>query len=314
MFKIKKRRFSFSNYKENWLLKLTLVLFLLSILLHIHTIVFRRDLIFEENILTGLNGINAIYFIFSAVIIAPIVEELAFRAIILKNKYWVILGFIIMGVFIYKTSKPIMLALYVINLVYYLFWKLKYKEYHSVKAGFFILNALTFTVAHVGKSTSLFSYEALTFILPTLYSSFVYIWAVLNFNLLASILLHMLHNGILMLIWVLTWQSSYSEVFTVENDILRIEWQTKGDFYFNNSYKVLNDSTQVYKNWSLEAMFIKHNDNYEPTNPQAIYDMHITIKGALMKAVGEDYEEYSENVYELLLKEGLMKEKVTTSE
>ena len=56
-------------------------------------------------------------------------------------------------------------------------------------------------------------------------------------------------------------------------------------------------------------MLIEHDDKYEPTNPQAVYDMHITIKGALMKAVGEDYEKYSENVYELLLKEGLMKEK-----
>lgn len=309
MFKIKKRRFSFSNYKENWLLKLTLVLFLLSILLHIHTIVSRQDLIFEENILTGLNGINAIYFILSAVIIAPIYEELAFRAVILKNKYWVILGFIIMGVFIYSSFKPIMLILYVLNLVYYLFWKFKYKEVHWVKSGFFILNALTFAVAHIGKSTSLFSYEALTYILPTLYSSFVYIWAALNFNLLASMLLHMIHNGILMLIWVLTWQTSDSEVFIVENDSLRIEWQTKGDFYFNSFYESLNDSTQVYKNWSLEAMLIEHDDKYEPTDPQAVYDIQITIKGSLMREGGE---EYSENVYKLLLEEGLMKEKATS--
>lgn|SRR5699024_10916060 len=289
-----------SSYKENWLLKWGAISFLLLIIL----IFLNYFHLVELSVIYGSqSGNQLIRFVFMGALIAPVIEEIAFRGIFLKSKIWIFLGFIIMGGYAIKLTNIIFIIFYFIHIVLFLIWYSGSRENISFKRSIYIINAVLFTVAHITEEYSLFSLDTALQIISGITVTFFCIWLVINFNLASAIMFHILWNSMFLSVHLLELQYPDTTIYTIENEAIRIDLQQNKLYPFDSHYKILNDSTQVYSNYILKDLIINHDDKYEQKEKDRPYNLTITLKDTLLI---NDINAYSNQVYQLLIEKGLM--------
>lgn len=289
-----------SSYKENWLLKWGAISFLLLLVL----VIFHYFFSFEPSIVFGSErGVKVIRFALMGALIAPVIEEIGFRGIFLKNKLWVFLGFIIMGGYVLILANIIFTIFYFIYIVLFLIWCSGHQENLSFKRSIYFINALLFTVAHITKDYSLFSLGIALQITSGFAVTFFCVWMVINFNLASAIIFHIFWNSLTLSTHLLGLQYPDTTIYTIENHAVRIEWQKNKIYPFKRNYKILNDSTRVYNNYILKDLIINHDDKYEQRDLNRPYNLTITLKDSLLF---RDIHAYSDEVYQLLIEENLL--------
>ncbi len=171
------------RYDKNYLLVTGGILFFSTLLLYLLVVFFfPKEL---DNLSRNRITNNFYYFAFVAVLVAPILEELTFRTLFLKNKFFPLLFFIGTAIYIFITANYYLYALYF--LILYLFF------YKKDTVLIFISNACLFSLVHY-KSTDFVSIYT---ILPMFFQfslGLMLIWVVVNFGLLKSIIAHLCFN------------------------------------------------------------------------------------------------------------------------
>lgn len=294
-------KINFSLYKENWLLKWGAIGSLLLVLLLIIILSFLIETTYAPS--PSSRGPQVVGFILSGIFIIPIIEEISFRGVFLKNKWWAVLGFILMGLYATVLVNLTYTVVYVFYLIYFFIGLYKYKNNVFYIRGLYLLNALLFTVGHISDAFSLFSLDIIVRFVSAFSVALICIWLVINFNLLKAIFFHITMNGVFLTIFFITLQYPDTTIHIVESDAMRIEWQKSKLYPFEKEFVNQKDTTRIYKNYILKDLPLNHKDNYEQKDEDRPYNIIITVKDSVLL---QDTNVYSEQVYQLLIEERLL--------
>jgi membrane protease YdiL (CAAX protease family) len=272
---------------KNWLLKsagLSLCLAIYVLIIYHDTINNSRS-VYNNSLLT---------FILTALIIAPISEELIFRIHFLKKfKFLKYLSLIIIALIIFFKSNPLLIILFLIYVFLYLIIELKFTEKNILINTLYILNSLIFSLLHY-KFNDFNFIETYGFIFFQFSLSMFAIWITLNFSLVKSIIFHMIWNllPVLFLLFSLTFPFKEKKQIMSKNYIITYSKESilKKDKIFTN-----DKSNITAKNMSLKELFFFLNkeskDKYYQNEPFIKYNISITSK---RKDVKIDYVEIEE--------------------
>ncbi|CAD7802141.1 hypothetical protein CHRY9390_00885 [Chryseobacterium aquaeductus] len=161
---------------------------------------------------TKFNDFTIYVIIIGAVLLAPILEELAFRGIFTGKRYLKWITYIGISLFIVGDENYYLFPLLGVLIV--LFESKSKPKSQLIRYSYFV-NALLFSLMHyrISDLTHIFAYSN---ILGTFGLGLVLIWLVLNFGLWASILLHFCINFSLLTIGVVDYETSIVALKKVE--------------------------------------------------------------------------------------------------
>lgn len=236
--------------------------------------------------------------VFSALIFAPVIEELAFRGFYTKNRILQIISIIgiplllllIKNYFVLIIAIPYLILL-IINL---------YKKNYSNKHILFVYSAVVFALAHY----KLEHFNNIITVIPIIGQfavGLLLLWVVLNFNIKKSILLHFVFNLLLMLPAFISLQYPNKEVKTLEYNNYQLTWEKtpvlSGMRIFSkpNPYAVsVTNFTplDVYLSYDRDnkpklrnsELFNKYKLSIKKTNEDTIKLDSIIVKDILIKA------------------------------
>src|SRR5690625_322365 len=294
-------KINLTSYQENWLLKWGAIGSLLLVLLLIIILSFSIETTYAPS--ASSRGPQVVVFILSGIFIIPIIEEISFRGVFLKNKWWAVLGFILMGLYATILVNLTYTIIYVFYLIYFIIGLYKYKNNVFYIRGLYVLNALLFTVAHITDAFAFFSLDIIVRFVSAFSVALICIWLVINFNLLRAIIFHVTMNGVFLTSLFITLQYPDTTIHIVENDAMRIEWQKSKLYPFEKEFINQNDTTRIYKNYILKDLPLNHKDNYEQKDEDRPYNLTIIVKDSVLL---RDTNAYSEQAYELLIEESLL--------
>lgn len=150
-----------------------------------------------------------------AVFIGPPIEELVFRIGLRNFRYSLLIGPLIIAVFVASGWVPIILAAVLLIEGIYLQVKLVRSSTSNPGWSFgirrqfiqsyqwvFWLYAISFSIVHIGNYnfSKLGDWVVIFVVSPQLFSGLLWGYARLRMNLFASIILHIIHNGVFVLI------------------------------------------------------------------------------------------------------------------
>lgn len=294
-------KINFSLYKENWLLKWGIIGFLLLVLLIIIILSFSIETTYAPS--TSSRGPQVVGYILSGIFIIPIIEEVTYRGVFLKNKWWIVLGFIFMGLYAVVLTNFAYRIIYIIHMICFAIWyyKCQYNIYYL--RSLYLINALLFTVGHITDAFILFSLDTLVRFVSGFTVALICIWLTINFNLLKAIIYHVIMNGFLLITFFVNLQYPDTTKHIVESDAMRIEWQKSKLYPFETKFINQNDTIRIYKNYILKDLPLNHKNNYEQKDEDRPYNLMITVKDSFLL---HDTNAYSEQVYKLLISENLL--------
>lgn len=229
-----------AKFKDNYLLYMGASIYCCTLVLFLFISAYN----FEEVSELSRFGINrdVITHTLLALIVAPLFEELAFRGNLVKNKLLIVFSFLFLSIYVYLfgSNMSISYLFVVIYIIVYFLWKKNNSS--RVSTILYFLNALIFALLHYSSS----DFNSIYTILPMLLhfaSGLIYVWVVVNFSLLYSILLHFTKNFVLTTISILSMQYVDTDVQRVENDLYVLEYQNKKiSDYFKNSLKTIKNN------------------------------------------------------------------------
>ncbi len=156
-----------------------------------------------------------VFLCFFAVMIAPPIEEFVFRAGLRNFAYSLLIGPLIIAAFVANWWILVILAAVLALETAYLRWKLTREANRGRALGFrlgrqfiqsyrwiFWSYAVAFSLVHLGNYniSKPSDWVVIFAVLPQLFAGVVWAYGRLRMNLLASIILHIIHNGVFVLI------------------------------------------------------------------------------------------------------------------
>ncbi len=277
------------KYKSNYLL-IGAVFFYCTFLIIYFSIIYFDIITFEElNNKSRLNSVNNLKMLMiSAILIAPIIEELVFRGYFTNNKNLKFLSIIGLPLFIFFTK-----SFYLIIIIPYigilLFDYFSFKKINT--KILFISNALIFAIIHYKVE----HFNEIITIIPILAqfgTGLLLIWVVINFNIKTSILIHSLHNLIILLPLIIILQFPPKTVNFKEVENYKITWNKIP--IFNNELTLIkkpNDFEISANNISpidLYKTYVKLEDNINLYNKEPFFKYNIVIKKLNSSAIKLD--------------------------
>lgn len=233
------------TYQEKFLLKTGLFMFLFFSALSIVLDYFG----FEDTSSRAVrfNDINIVKLLIAGVIIAPILEEIAFRGMFTSKKYlkWISYGG--MALFIIFQENYFLIPF--LLLFIFLF---EYKDRKRFLQISYFVNAFLFSMMHY-QFSDLLSISSFPGILATLGLALVFIWLVINFGIWASILLHFITNFSLIMIAIIGYESLDQKTRKVENSNFEMTIQ-RVSLFEQKETVIFQDGSIDAKNTSVRAI------------------------------------------------------------
>ncbi len=284
-----------NKYKENYLLIGAVISYCTFLIIYFGFFSI-EDIFNNPNRLDGTTNFKL--FILSALLLAPILEEIVFRGYFTNNKILKLFTIIGLPIFVLSVDKYYLIFTipYIIVLILLLFYKDKINK-HIL----FISSALVFSVVHYKPE----DFGNIITILPILTQfalGLLLIWVVVNFNLRTSILVHFTYNFIVLLPLFFVLQFPDIEQKSIEFNEYKISWQKtpvfSGEFTLlsrPNAYQVNASSIiplTLYKayasskkpNLKDSELFSKYKINIQKLNDSAKELDSTLVKSLLIKA------------------------------
>lgn len=238
----------FNLYKDNYLLKYGVALFCCATLVFLVLILFFEDKIINLSRLDSFSNFNS--FVFSAIIVAPIIEEFVFRGYFTEKKIIIYLSFLGSIIYVFITDNYYLLSLIILLVILHFF--------KNKKKYLYIVNCLFFSVVHY----NLNDFSSFFTILPMFIQfsiGFILIWVVINFGILKSIILHFIYNLIIVIIMSFPLIFPNKNVRSKHYNGYKIEW---------NKVSILNNNTFISRpnDYSIVANNITIFDFYNIIN------------------------------------------------
>ena len=262
--------------KNNWLLAVGILL--VSIALPILLNLGREEVLPTRSPSSSFQG-----YILSAIFIAPILEEIAFRGFFSKTKALRILAFFLLIIFVLTTSKNwvnyLLIILFLSSLGLSIFYSNKINSVLS-----YLLNATLFASLHFTLE------DQISMIFPLVQVGFglIMIWVVLNFGILKAILTHASWNFVLVLFLLIGLQFPDSSLKIKETDRYELRWQRvplidkrKGELNFTDKGVIITSINARKIHSLLAAVSKKESIEYIPLEPFMKYDMELIFKDAI---------------------------------
>lgn len=238
-------------------------------------------------------------YVLSAIILAPVLEEISFRGFFTGRKFLPVVSLIFICFFVFtQGSHPLhfsLLGLFLLAFIWHYFQPNKVLLNSS-----FILNAALFALIH-------YQIESLASpVIPLTQFGFglILIWVVLNFGLLRTILFHGILNAVLILILVGGLQFPEQRVHEIETDTYTLQWKRiplmKG---VNGQLDFTQKGVEIT---SLDAKTIasiltsKETDLPIPLEPFMKYDITLFFKDSVSQ------KEIANTLLEVLIEEKIL--------
>jgi membrane protease YdiL (CAAX protease family) len=266
------------NKKENWILLTGGINFSLAIVLY---------LIFEEpnhEVSRAFSQLSLWFFVFVAIIVAPVLEEFAFRGFFSKNRKLQFLALGLLLVFVLSSISKTYTFLPLIVMLVAFFSSRKAKNRIAFIA-LVISNATLFALYHYTLNDLLSLH---TFFYPLFHFTIglVLVWIVINFSLGKAIIAHSLWNSVNIAILFLVIQTPSDQVLTYTNTNGVIKWQ-KVKRFFNEESSVVNFNKTGLSSTKIEAIkllkMLSGKQSSEISlevaqkNPYYVYDIDIIL-------------------------------------
>lgn len=283
------------KYKYNYLLISAILIFSTFLILFLGF--FSEDEINEmPNRYNSNSGFLA--FVFSALILAPLFEEIAFRGYFTKNKILKIASILAIPFFILLMKNYFILIIAIPYLVLLIINIINEKFIN--KHLLFIYSAVLFGAMHY----KLEHFESVITILPILAQfslGLLLVWVVVNFNIVKTIITHFIYNFLLLIPLFITLQFPNSEVENLEYKNHEITWKKTPAisgmkrFTTPNPYEVSSTNftaLDVYLSYDSDnkpnlrnaEMFVKYKLSIEKLNDEAKKLDSTTVKEILLEA------------------------------
>ena len=224
------------KYNFNYLVLSGAVIFCCTLISYIIILLFFEE---EINDLSRLNSINNYYlFVFIALIIAPIFEELFFRGYFTNNLLLKIFSFFGIIFYIYTTDNfYLYVLLFFMGILHFI------KKINRIYIYF--INSIIFSLVHY----KLYDFDSIFTILPMFFQfslGLILIWVVLNFNLIKSILTHFFFNFLIVIIFSIPLQFPKIEIKKMEYLGYKMEWNKTPIFNSENTIISTPNSYEVF--------------------------------------------------------------------
>lgn len=224
-----------SNTKENWILKTVLLTYLLFIV----SMFFISKETMRESSRNSGDLPFFLMFIF-VITFAPITEEFIFRGFFIKKNWIRLLICIIFPFFLYFyikdnygiAVKSILLVCSIILSVLSFYNNRNYNKYFFI--FIVILSATLFSLAHY-QGSDFMQFNTAIFALSQFAFGLLSTWVIVNFGIFKSILMHVLHNFILISIAFFGYQFVDESINLIENNDVKVEWQQVAILNSNSS-------------------------------------------------------------------------------
>jgi membrane protease YdiL (CAAX protease family) len=179
--------------------------------------------------------------VFAALIIAPVLEELAFRGAFVNSKVYAIVSLVLTTGFVALTYKNYyVMGTFVIFVV--AFFVYKQKPSKALFKLVCISNALLFGFVHY-KMEDFASIERGFIVLFQISVGFALIWITINFSLVRSMIAHGIYNALAMGIFIYSLQFPDTKLNRYEDENVTVEWQNVPYFEsLESSYSMMEDS------------------------------------------------------------------------
>lgn len=190
----------------------------------------------------------------AAVIIAPLLEEIAFRGFFTDKNWMRVTSFIVLPLFVFTgfTSEEWFVILPTIFFITTYLLSLKFKNPIIVNFTI-ILNVLLFTSIHYTLE-DLISPNYFFYPLAQISAGCLLIWITINFNLLKSMLFHFLWNVFFVVILIYGLQFPNTETKTFSNETIHVEWVEVPLFSKENTKIRVTDN--LIEGINVEARFL----------------------------------------------------------
>jgi membrane protease YdiL (CAAX protease family) len=185
-------------------------------------------------------------FVFSALLIAPIIEEFVFRGYFTQKKVMIFISLIGSIIYVVITENYYLLSLISLLIILHFF--------KSKKDYFYILSCLFFSVVHY----KLKDFGSFFTILPMFFQfslGAILIWVVINFGILKSIIFHFIYNLIIVIIISFPLLFPNKEIKSKQYIGYKIEWQKVSIFKNNTSIIKPNDYTVIAHNITINDFY-----------------------------------------------------------
>ena len=295
----------FKNTLKNWLLKLgvasfTLLIFLYAIFsaLGIEYPPISRDMIGDK--------LSFEWFVVMAVILAPLLEEVAFRGFFTAKRWLRIISFIVLLVFIGLSFSYFALALLVLYIATIFVNDRSGKKHINT---LLIMNAVLFAGIHYTAEDFMTSLGTIA-ILAQFGMGLILLWITINFGLIKAMLFHAFYNGLLMLLLFMALQYPSSKNHRIESENLVVEYKERAILDSNTSSfsSSANKDTLYIHNMSIGKAkpMLEQTNNVEESSiwienvPFMKYDFKIYTNNQ------EEVSNYSKELEQLLKQEELI--------
>ncbi|UMQ40027.1 CPBP family intramembrane metalloprotease [Chryseobacterium sp. Y16C] len=206
------------TYKENYLLKIGIPVFICFTLLAIILDHFKiTDPSSRETRFNDINNVTDI--ILGGVVIAPLFEEFFFRGVFTGKKYLKYISYFGTAFLVIMQQSYFLIPLLILFIILF---ELKAKN-NFQKYSFFI-NALLFSLMHY-KFYDLLNVSSYPSIIGTAGLALVLIWLVLNVGLWSSILAHFIVNGTLISTAIISYENTDKTLKKVETNDFVMTYQ-----------------------------------------------------------------------------------------
>jgi membrane protease YdiL (CAAX protease family) len=234
------------TYRENYLLKMGMPLFICFTLLAIILDHFKiTDASSRETRFNDVN--NVIVIILGGVLFAPVSEELFFRGVFTGKKYLKYISYFGMAFLVVMQQSYFLIPLLILFIILF---ELK-PENNFQKYSYFV-NALLFSLMHY-KFYDLFNVSSYSSIIGTAGLALVLIWLVRNVGLWSSILGHFLINGILISTAIIGYETSDKTLKKVETNDFVMTYQyvslfeSSEQIEFSHNKEIKTYNTSIFK-------------------------------------------------------------------
>jgi hypothetical protein len=236
------------NYKDNFLLSTGIITLIFASVSYLILYSINEDIF--SNFTKNQIVISFFHFLFSALIVAPIFEEIIFRSFFLKSKrkyFFKILFYLGISIYIFITENY-----YLYSLLFFIFL-LDYLN----KNGkiIYILNTLVFALIHY----NLDDFSSFFSIIPVFFQigvGFILIWIVINFNLFISILFHFLYNLVMISLMIISLQKpTFNEYKVLENEQIYLKWKEIPFINNQKNFIILSDDLIQIENVEASKIF-----------------------------------------------------------
>lgn len=207
------------------------------------------SLYFEDKI-TNLSRLDSFSnynsFVFSALLVAPIIEEFVFRGYFTEKKIMIYISLLGSITYVFITHNYYLLFLIVILILLHFF--------KNKKILLYILNCLFFSVVHY----KLNDFSSFFTILPMFFQfsiGAILIWVVINFGILKTIIIHFIYNLIFVLIMSFPLLFPNKDIKSKRYIGYKIEWNKVSIFNNNTSIIKPNDYTIVADNITINDFY-----------------------------------------------------------